>query len=310
MSLREFRLKIDAIKASVSLKETIERDGHKLARNGSLWKLCCPFHLERTPSCVIYPDQHFHCFGCHSRGDIFGYVMQRDGCDFTAAVAKLDSGLLPTHRRVIPRIVKKEPEVDPLVFEDMLDKWFSKDTRRRDDFAAKIGVSPGALSNLDVQWAQEHRAWAFPMRDHKRRTVGIRLRDENGRKWAVKGSRQGFFIPIDPAHWDIYITEGPTDCAAMLSMGLFAIGKAAAMQGPEEIIKFVTKNHVRRVIVIADNDNAGLKGARKLIDVCLVPCCELVLPAKDAREFYRNGGTKEMIVMLVRNAVWKHPSHA
>lgn len=27
----------------------------------------CPFHDERTPSCVIYPDGHLYCFGCGTR---------------------------------------------------------------------------------------------------------------------------------------------------------------------------------------------------------------------------------------------------
>jgi len=59
--------------------------------------------------------------------------------------------------------------------------------------------------------------------------------------------------------------------------------------------------------VIADNDTAGLNGAKKLIAACPVPCCELVLPAKDAREFYKNGGTKELIEALLKSAVWRNP---
>lgn len=148
------------------------------------------------------------------------------------------------------------------------------------------------------------------MKDFREQHIGIRYRDTSGKKWAEKGSRQGLFVPFDDPQPDLYITEGPTDCAAMLSMGLFAIGKASAMQGPEEIVKFIQKNRIRRVIVIADNDTAGLNGAKKLIDVCPVPCCELVLPAKDAREFYRNGGTRELIENLLRGVVWRHPKHA
>lgn len=28
----------------------------------------CPFHTEKTPSCVIYPNNSFHCFGCQKHG--------------------------------------------------------------------------------------------------------------------------------------------------------------------------------------------------------------------------------------------------
>ena len=30
--------------------------------------VCCPFHGEKTPSCVFYPDNSWHCFGCGSHG--------------------------------------------------------------------------------------------------------------------------------------------------------------------------------------------------------------------------------------------------
>jgi DNA polymerase I-like protein with 3'-5' exonuclease and polymerase domains len=33
-------------------------------------KICCPYHADRTPSLQIYPDGHFHCFGCGAHGSI------------------------------------------------------------------------------------------------------------------------------------------------------------------------------------------------------------------------------------------------
>lgn len=32
-------------------------------------KLVCPYHKERTPSCVLKVDK-FHCFGCGEEGSI------------------------------------------------------------------------------------------------------------------------------------------------------------------------------------------------------------------------------------------------
>lgn len=32
----------------------------------------CPFHAEKSPSCYIYRDNHWHCFGCGSHG--FGAI--------------------------------------------------------------------------------------------------------------------------------------------------------------------------------------------------------------------------------------------
>jgi len=31
-------------------------------------KIRCPFHTEKTPSCQLYDDGHYHCFGCKAHG--------------------------------------------------------------------------------------------------------------------------------------------------------------------------------------------------------------------------------------------------
>ncbi len=51
-----------------------------LKRAGSAYKGLCPFHGEKTPSFVVTPDREtWHCFGCGQGGDIFTFLMQRDG---------------------------------------------------------------------------------------------------------------------------------------------------------------------------------------------------------------------------------------
>lgn len=50
----------------------------------------CPFHDDRTPSFSVSPDrQVFYCFGCHAAGDVFAFVMKKEGLDFPEAVASL-----------------------------------------------------------------------------------------------------------------------------------------------------------------------------------------------------------------------------
>jgi hypothetical protein len=54
--------------------------------------------------------------------------------------------------------------------------------------------------------------------------VGIRLRNERG-KFAVRGSRQGVFVAGVPAQKTLFVCEGPTDTAAAVDLGLFAVGR-------------------------------------------------------------------------------------
>jgi DNA primase len=61
-----------------------------LKRAGSAFKGLCPFHAEKTPSFIVNPDREaWHCFGCGEGGDIFTFIMKRDGLDFREALARL-----------------------------------------------------------------------------------------------------------------------------------------------------------------------------------------------------------------------------
>jgi len=58
-----------------------------LKKAGREYKANCPFHEERTPSFYVVPDKGFYkCFGCGKSGDVFSFVMERQGMDFVEAV--------------------------------------------------------------------------------------------------------------------------------------------------------------------------------------------------------------------------------
>ncbi|EHH67202.1 DNA primase [Gluconobacter morbifer] len=78
---------LDEIRNRTPLPSLIGRR-NKLVRSGRNWKICCPFHGEKTPSFYIY-DDHFHCFGCGVHGDAISYVMQSEGRSFPEAVEQL-----------------------------------------------------------------------------------------------------------------------------------------------------------------------------------------------------------------------------
>jgi hypothetical protein len=171
-------------------------------------------------------------------------------------------------------------------------------------FAAKLGVDAMALIFLGCVWAPEHRAWAFPMKDGDEKIVGIRLRDESGQKWAVKGSRQGLFVPnMDFSHQAV-ITEGPTDCAAALSLGFGAIGRPSCLGCEEILSKVILKRNIREVVIVSDNDGPGMAGASKLQESLKVRSAIFIPPCKDLREFVSSGGTRELFDSLVKNLIW------
>jgi DNA primase len=58
-----------------------------LKKSGHNFMGLCPFHGEKTPSFSVNQErQIFHCFGCGEGGDVFTFVMKREGLSFPEAL--------------------------------------------------------------------------------------------------------------------------------------------------------------------------------------------------------------------------------
>src|SRR5258706_865621 len=83
---------IDEIKSKIDIVELVSETGVKLRRAGRNYTGFCPFHDNKhTPAFVVWPESGtWRCFGqCNEGGDIFKFVMKREGIDFKEALQKL-----------------------------------------------------------------------------------------------------------------------------------------------------------------------------------------------------------------------------
>ncbi|MCB0102040.1 MAG: DNA primase [Anaerolineales bacterium] len=83
---------IDEIKAKVDIVDLVSEAGVKLRKAGRNMTGFCPFHDNKhTPAFVVWPESGtWRCFGqCNEGGDIFKFVMKREGLDFKDALQKL-----------------------------------------------------------------------------------------------------------------------------------------------------------------------------------------------------------------------------
>lgn len=72
----------EEIKSKLDIVEVI-REYAPVKAVGANFQALCPFHNEKTPSFVISPEkQIWHCFGCGRGGDVFAFVMEKEGLGF------------------------------------------------------------------------------------------------------------------------------------------------------------------------------------------------------------------------------------
>ncbi|MCB2224225.1 MAG: DNA primase [Actinobacteria bacterium] len=80
---------IEAVRAATDLAELVA-EVTKVKRSGRSVMAVCPFHQEKTPSMSIDPARGlYHCFGCGKSGDLFRFVQETQGLEFSDAVELL-----------------------------------------------------------------------------------------------------------------------------------------------------------------------------------------------------------------------------
>lgn len=82
---------IEEIKARIDIVDLVS-ETVKLRRSGKNYTGFCPFHPNsHTPAFAVFPDSGtWRCFGqCNEGGDIFKYVMKKEGMDFAQALKYL-----------------------------------------------------------------------------------------------------------------------------------------------------------------------------------------------------------------------------
>lgn len=80
---------IDDLRNRVDIVDII-KEYVPLKKQGQNYKGLCPFHSEKTPSFVVSPHkQIYHCFGCGKGGNVYTFLMEKEGLPFPDAVAHL-----------------------------------------------------------------------------------------------------------------------------------------------------------------------------------------------------------------------------
>jgi len=201
---------------------------------------------------------------------------------------------------------------------ETLTVWQSETTTAQlQHLAQALGVSQAALRDIGAVRSPESGAWAFPMCDPDGKIVGIRLRADNGRKWAVKGSRAGLMYGEEWAKYaTVLICEGPTDTAAAMTLGFGAVGRPSC-RGQEDMVRDTIRSYRGDVVIVSDRDSPkkrpdgtlffpGREGAEQLAKSLKRPLRIILPPCKDIRAWLRTGATAIGVQALIGAARWRN----
>lgn len=287
-------MEASAIKERVALTQLVERDlGPPKKQSGGRLSWLCPFHGETVPSFVVFPDGGFKCYGCSESGDVFNYIMLRDGVTFVEAKATLltliSGGVIAAERpkqQPAASMVKGPPDEQwqQAAGAVMLDCAF--DLEAEGGAAARAwllerGLNPSTLADWFIGFNNAGRSHGKRKRHglqvyhgivipHYHRSTGdvwaLKIRRSVGepRYINVEGSRPHLWGLDNLADHDVaFVCEGEFDGLLLWQevndlVGVVAQG-AAANHNIDRWLPHLL--HVKRLYIATDNDRAGQDAA-------------------------------------------------
>ena len=151
---------IDKIREDTAIEQVV---GHFLTltrKGGSYWARC-PFHNEKTPSFHVNTErQIFYCFGCQRGGNVFRFLMDKEGMSFPESVEWCADRLgIDLQRSVTDREdAGPDPREGALKANAWAEQWFAEQLHGPEGQQARAyvrerGIAPETIESFALGWA-------------------------------------------------------------------------------------------------------------------------------------------------------------
>jgi DNA primase len=161
---------LEQIRARVNLSAVVGRhvqwDRRKTnAGKGDFWA-CCPFHTEKSPS--FHADDRkgrYHCFGCKASGDIFTFLVEKEGRPFPEAVEQLaaEAGI-PLPVQSSADVERERTRASLYDIMEIAAKMFQSELQsshgaKARGYLSDRDISPAIQMDFGLGYARDDRSW-------------------------------------------------------------------------------------------------------------------------------------------------------
>lgn len=139
------KIDINRIAESIDIVDLVSAEV-QLKPQGKSLVGCCPFHTEKTGSFTVsQARQTYHCFGCGKHGDVFSWVMEREGCNYPEAIRRLA-------KRANIEINEREKSAEEIARETKREAMLMITQQVNDWFVAQLEQNPQAKDYVLKRW--------------------------------------------------------------------------------------------------------------------------------------------------------------
>lgn len=186
---------IEEVRRKTDLVQLIS-ESVNLKKAGRNFKGLCPFHEEKSPSFMVSAErQIWKCFGCQEGGDVFKFVMRKEGLDFGEALRlladkagiKLES-FKPTQEQQIKERLVEVNHLASEYFHFLLMEHRSG--KKALEYLLKRGVTRESIKTFKLGWAPEEWQGVQNFLVQKKKYRNEELEQAG---LVIKGGRTGYY---------------------------------------------------------------------------------------------------------------------
>jgi DNA primase len=242
------------------------------AEYGTDYIIFCPYHNNnRTPAGEVSKESGlFFCFGCQTTRSLIELIMHMTSRTYFETVRFIKSKETETDiEAVINKALHQLP--DFVQYDELLIKRLNKqalDSPRAMTYFEGRRLTKESVIKFDLGFSEKQDSVVIPMQSPDGMSIGFVARTIEGKEFkntpGLPKSKILFNLHRVKASKIVYVVESSFDAIRLDQVGFPAVATLGANVSSSQIE--LLKRYFTGVVLVADNDDAGIIMAEKLIE--------------------------------------------